>query len=150
AVKTHCAQAAFESRQVGGALGLRDGAGLGAVGRIMDESLDRLDERRDESLGVGGELLALGEHLIAARGGVDLKTVFDRFAEEEFLGLPEEGLLDPAVLENIEGGVAEEAIAHPFGEMLQQLRVTRVGQVDEILALEALLRAEEGQVGALE
>src|ERR1041385_2323689 len=102
---------------------------------MVDERLHALHERIDKLLGVGRELLAFGQHLVSAGRGIDLETMFRCFTEKKIFGLAEKRLLDAAILEDVERGVPEEAVAHGGGKMLQELRVTRMLQMDEILAL---------------
>ena len=143
-------ESGVESGKAGGTFGQCDRARVGAVGRILDESLQALDQPLDELLCVGHQLLPFREHFVGAGGRVDLEAILRRISEKKILGLTEKSLLDPAVFQDIESGLAQESITHRSGEMLEQMGVAEMGKMDVILALEPFVDGQQRQIRAVE
>ena len=75
---------------------------------------------------------------------------FRAAAEGEILHLPVKGLFQPAVGENVEGGVPQESVAHRSDGLFQQLGKTRLGQLEKINPLELSIGPEKGELGVVQ
>ena len=70
--------------------------------------------------------------------------------DQKVFCLAEKNLFDPAVLQDVEGGVAQEPIAHRGGQVLEQRGVSGIGEVEEMFTFQALLYSEDREVRALQ
>ena len=109
-----------------------------------------MSERSHKRVRVARELFVFREEFVVTSGRIDLVAMLLGTTDKKVFCLAEKNLFDPSVFQNVEGGVAQEPIAHRGGQVLEQRGVSRIGEVEEILAFQALLHGEDREVRALQ